>query len=401
MGCMLCARARMFRLERGPETARLPRALNSVLPAAIRVWHAAEVSQDFHARFSAIGKRYAFRIMLGGTPDPIVGRYSHYCGFPLDIGAMRRGASLLIGTHDFLAFSANPGVERVRPTVRTLRSLHVLQHRHGLSIVVQGDGFLYNMVRILAGSLLEVGRGKCEPDWLSEVLDSRDRKEAGPTLPAKGLFLIRALYPADLRPLSLAGGGKPAIPSDLCQPQSLAGWGDQHILSSLAGGYTLSSVRQSVHQESQARVPGPTASTKRYERRSNLDIELSVRAGHVSDRVRDYAKEKIGKVKSRFDRVGTVHVTLDSHKEDDKHVHVHAHLDTGAILVAEARAPDIRGAIDEVSDNLLRQVRREKERLIDRNRRVGHEEPPNGPSRDEGPASEPSYEDVIREDLDK
>ncbi len=132
-----------------------------------------------------------------------------------------------------------------------------------------------------------------------------------------------------------------------------------------------------------------------------MDIELTVRAGHVSDRIRDYAKEKIGKVQSRFDRVGAVRITLDSHKEEEKQVHVHAKLESGAVLVAEAAAQDLRGAIDEVSDNLVRQVQKQKERLIERNRKgeaKSQDLPPDTGSTED---DEPSYEDVIREDLER
>lgn len=131
-----------------------------------------------------------------------------------------------------------------------------------------------------------------------------------------------------------------------------------------------------------------------------MDIEVTVRAGRVSDRMKDVAREKVARIGKFFDRVGGVHVTLDAHAKDDHGVHVVAHLDTGATLVADARQSDLRAAIEDVSDNLVRQVRREKERLIDRNRkgRAGKDELP---APGQGDESEPTYEDVLRDDLDK
>ncbi len=184
-----------LRLEKGPAIEIMPRALNSMLPPDIRVWHAREVPLDFHARFSARSKRYVYRVLSGPTPDPLLRRFGHFSGYELDLGAMREAASLLYGEHDFAAFSANPGKTRVRSTVRKLTGIHIRKARHGFDFSVQGNGFLYNMVRILVGSLLEVGRGKCPPAWIMEVLRSKDRCMGGPTLPPQGLFLIKALYP--------------------------------------------------------------------------------------------------------------------------------------------------------------------------------------------------------------
>ncbi len=183
------------RLDRGPRAERLARALNSTLPSAIRVWHAAEVPDEFHARFSACGKRYLYQVLQGPCPLPQFANQAYYCGYELDLVAMRDAAQCLLGEHDFLAFSANPGVPRVRPTIRTIRSFHIHRRRGRLVFVLQGNGFLYHMVRILVGSLLEVGRGYRDPSWVGEVLEARQRTLAGPTLPAQGLFLLRPLYP--------------------------------------------------------------------------------------------------------------------------------------------------------------------------------------------------------------
>jgi len=195
----LCQSAH-FRSEAGLPADRFAPALNTFLPAAIRVLGSAVVPDDFHARFSARAKRYLYRIRWGPVTSPIGQHYFHHERRPLDVAAMRAAGRLLIGQHDFLAFANNPGHQRKRPTVRTIQALHLPRRRDGVDLVVQGDGFLYNMVRTLAGTLLLVGRGLQPPPWVGAVLQSCDRKTAGPTLPADGLFLIRVLYPRQLEP---------------------------------------------------------------------------------------------------------------------------------------------------------------------------------------------------------
>ncbi len=183
------------RVEGGPPERRFHLALNAHLPPAIRVLAALEVPSDFHARFSARGKRYLYRVAAGRIRHPLLARFVHFHAGPLDLGAMREAARLLVGTHDFLSFATNPGHPRKRPTIRTVRALHLRLRRGVLGILVEGDGFLYNQVRAMAGTLLEVGRGRRPPSWVREVLEARDRSRGGPTLPARGLVLWRVLYP--------------------------------------------------------------------------------------------------------------------------------------------------------------------------------------------------------------
>ncbi len=199
-----------LRLDRGPASERLHLALNSVLPEDIRVLSATVMPPEFHARFSARGKRYVYRISTARVLHPLLRRYVHSHGRAVDMAAMRAAAGQLLGTHDFLAFSSNPGVPRKRPTIRTLQALHLLPDRAGFAIWVQGDGFLYNMVRILAGTLLEVGKGKLAPEQVGEILSSRDRRRAGPTLPAHGLALLRALYPREFQVRPQPHGRRPS-----------------------------------------------------------------------------------------------------------------------------------------------------------------------------------------------
>jgi len=110
---------------------------------------------------------------------------------------MRAAAAHLVGRHDFASFANNPGYERRRGTVRTVHHLHLVRRSFGLDLVIQGDGFLYNMVRAIAGTLRDVGWGKIRPGSVSEILGARDRARAGPTLEPGGLYLVRVLYPPD------------------------------------------------------------------------------------------------------------------------------------------------------------------------------------------------------------
>jgi tRNA pseudouridine38-40 synthase len=200
------------RLATSIPSDRLFLAVNSLLPADVRVLGSCAAPPDFHARFSARGKRYLYRVRWGRVPLPVGRQYCHWWhGPPLDLPAMRAAARALAGRHDFAAMATNPGHQRRQPTVRTIHSIHLVRRRNGFDLVVQGDGFLYNMVRTMAGTLVEVGRGKLMPPDLTAILASGDRRRAGPTLPAQGLFLVRVLYPppfchADLDRLRPRGG---------------------------------------------------------------------------------------------------------------------------------------------------------------------------------------------------
>jgi len=197
-------------IERHFPPDRLRLALNANLPEDIAVQEARPAPPGFHARFHARGKRYAYRCLVSGI-RPAIGRgFYHWVRRPVDVAAMRAAAQCLRGTHDFAAFAANPGYVRKRGTVRTLHHVHLMARPGGFDFVVQGGGFLYNMVRNLVGSLLEVGYGNRPPEWIAEVLASRQRSQAGPTAPAAGLYLLRVLYAKDLSP----AGREPGVDAD-------------------------------------------------------------------------------------------------------------------------------------------------------------------------------------------
>ncbi len=184
-----------FSTFRGPPAARARAAINAYLPADVVVRAVAEVGPDFHARASAIGKHYVYRIAISETRPVLLQEVAHWQRGPLDVAAMRAAARLLIGRHDFAAYAASG--RTVRDTVRTLRDLRVVPTRGGLLIHAAGDGFLYKMVRNLVGTLVEIGRGRRAPEWAAAVLAARDRRRAGATAPPQGLCLWRVRYARD------------------------------------------------------------------------------------------------------------------------------------------------------------------------------------------------------------
>ena len=173
----------------------MQKAINGNLPDDIRVRGVRPVSHAFHARFSAIGKRYAYRFATGADRPIFREGLCHWSRRPLDLAAMRVAALALRGEHDFAAFASNPGYPRKRGTVRRIDRLHLLRRPHGIDLVVQGNGFLYNMVRAIAGTLRDVGIGKLKPADVGAILASRDRRRASATIEPGGLFLVRVLYP--------------------------------------------------------------------------------------------------------------------------------------------------------------------------------------------------------------
>ena len=171
---------------------RIPLAVNGVLPGDIVVTEALEVPREFHARFSARAKTYRYSIWNARIPSPFHRLYSTFVPVPLDDGAMAAAASLLNGRHDFKCFQASGST--VRDTVREIYRAEVEREGSLLHFVFCGSGFLYNMVRIMAGTLVQVGMGKAEPAYVHQVLESRARVMAGPTLPPQGLCLERVEY---------------------------------------------------------------------------------------------------------------------------------------------------------------------------------------------------------------
>lgn len=164
-------------------------ALNQRLPDDIRIQSSKEVDLDFHPRHQDSRKTYEYKILNCEFPLPTERLYSYFTYVPLDIGLMQKAACYLIGEHDFKSFcSVNTTAET---TVRTIYDISVTKNGDIVSIRVTGSGFLYNMVRIIAGTLMEIGKGKILPEDIIEILNSLDRTKAGFTAPAHGLTLYK------------------------------------------------------------------------------------------------------------------------------------------------------------------------------------------------------------------
>lgn len=172
-------------------------ALNQRLPEDIRVRKSQEVAPDFHPRHCDSRKTYEYRIVNTEFPVPTKRLYAHFTYVPLNVKKMQEAAAYLVGEHDFKSFCS--AGSQVESTVRTIYSLQVEKSGEEIVIRVTGNGFLYNMVRIIAGTLMEAGRGVWEPEHMKEIIQVRDRSAAGPTAPACGLMLANYEIYVDTR----------------------------------------------------------------------------------------------------------------------------------------------------------------------------------------------------------
>lgn len=163
-------------------------ALNARLPEDIRIMKSEEVAADFHPRHCDTKKTYEYRIYMSKYENPIGRNYAHFVYVPLDIEKMQMAADYLVGEHDFKSFCAVGA--QVLTTVRTVYEASIRKEGDYLIFKISGNGFLFNMVRIIVGTLLEVGRGSMEPEELPKILDALNRQAAGPTAPARGLMLL-------------------------------------------------------------------------------------------------------------------------------------------------------------------------------------------------------------------
>ena len=171
---------------------RFSYAVNTLLPEDVVVVKSEEVAADWHPRYQESVKTYAYHILNREMPDPVRRKYVWHVNCPLDLEKMRTAAEYLTGEHDFKSFcSVHTGA---KTTVRTIYSLNVERSGEIITIRVSGNGFLYNMVRIITGTLVEAGRGFRQPESVKELLDADERGKAGPTAPAQGLLLESIEY---------------------------------------------------------------------------------------------------------------------------------------------------------------------------------------------------------------
>lgn len=181
------------RLDHSGREDEVRRYLNHYLPEDIEILRVTGVEERFHSRLSAVGKRYVYRIGTDDRKMVFERKYRYHLGNALDVEAMRRAAESLTGTHDFRSFCGNPRMKK--SSVRTITKLEIGEEPHQVKLIFEGNGFLQYMVRILTGTLMEVGLHSRPADSMKEILAARNRSAAGVTAPACGLCLDEVFYP--------------------------------------------------------------------------------------------------------------------------------------------------------------------------------------------------------------
>ncbi|HAZ09573.1 MAG: tRNA pseudouridine(38-40) synthase TruA [Omnitrophica bacterium GWA2_41_15] len=182
-----------FRIDSKLELTNIKNGLNSFLPRQISIISSEEVTLKFHSRIDSIGKLYKYTIINRKSRSPLLERYSALVPYDLDLTMMRRAAKYLIGKKDFKSFRTGNKKEK-SSSVRTVKKIEIISRAPTIEIHIQADGFLYNMARNIAGTLIEVGRGRFKPEQVKEILAKRHRSSAGKTAPAKGLCLEKVFY---------------------------------------------------------------------------------------------------------------------------------------------------------------------------------------------------------------
>lgn len=178
---------------------KLPRAFNNFLPEDISVLSAKWVNDNFHPRYDAFYKEYVYKILARPERDPFLSERCWHIAHVFsgeDIERMNSAASAFVGKHDFSAFMATGS--KIEDAVRTVKYVKCIQEENLINISIAADGFLYNMVRIITGTLVEVGEGKLSPDEIPNIINSKQRNLAGRTAPACGLYLNKVIYKQDI-----------------------------------------------------------------------------------------------------------------------------------------------------------------------------------------------------------
>ena len=170
-------------------------ALNNILPDDIVIRSSKQVPESFHARFNAIGKKYRYVIYNSRQRSALHRNRAYFVPYSLELHLMEKAMEYFVGTHDFTAFKASDS--SVKTSVRTITGTWLKKEDEIITFEVAGNGFLYNMVRIIAGTIIEAGMGKIAPDSIPYIIESRDRKKAGRTAPPHGLYLMEVYYPEE------------------------------------------------------------------------------------------------------------------------------------------------------------------------------------------------------------
>ena len=182
----------VFDTETKIPAEKIALALNQRLPEDVKIQKSEEVPADWHPRFCDSIKTYEYKILNRKIPNPLERFYSYFTYMDLDVAKMKEAAAYIVGEHDFACFCSSGS--QVQSTVRRVHSLIVEKNGDMISIRIRGNGFLYNMGRIIAGTLMQVGMGAYSPEYVKEIIASKDRKMAGPTAPACGLTLVGIEY---------------------------------------------------------------------------------------------------------------------------------------------------------------------------------------------------------------
>lgn len=182
-----------FKTEHPIPAVRLKAALNRYLPMEVAVLDCKEVDEDFHARYSCVSKQYVYKIWNSEVRNPFLNGYALHYRYKIDEKQLNRAAQAYVGKHDFTSFCTLDKREK-GDFVRDVKMFSVERQGELITMTVEADGFLYNMVRIMVGTLLRVQQGKIPEDGIGEIIEKKDRKFAGPTAPACGLYLNRVNY---------------------------------------------------------------------------------------------------------------------------------------------------------------------------------------------------------------
>lgn len=199
-----------FSGEFGIPVSRIPKAANDFLAESrlktgdIRIVSAEEVPEGFHARHNAMGKTYLYRIFNQKKMPVFLRNYRYHVSRPLDVERMQQAAAFFTGTRDFRSFMTD-AASFEGSTVKTIYAADVIPTETGMDFVVTGSGFLYNMVRIMAGTLVDVGAGRLEPDAMEAILEAGNRHEAGHTAPPQGLYMAEVYFSEEARAAGAAG----------------------------------------------------------------------------------------------------------------------------------------------------------------------------------------------------
>lgn len=189
---MLCGQIANFKTNSNIEIEKIPYALNSKLKKSIVIKEAVEVEEKFHSRYNAKQKTYRYIINNSKQGTAIYRELEYHMPIKLDVEKMKKAVKYFEGEHDFAAFKASGTSSK--SSVRTIYKAEVMAEGDRIKIELTGNGFLYNMVRIIAGTLVDVGLGKIEVEEIPQIIESKDRAKAGKTLPAHGLYLVEVEY---------------------------------------------------------------------------------------------------------------------------------------------------------------------------------------------------------------